>query len=81
MTTLKVVEVLDQLLDRSGRWSTGDGGHSGPKPELPDLEEVLEHLKDQSGMWSTGDGGGSGPKPELTEPELDDNENLKVQKN
>jgi len=31
-------DVLDQLLDRSGMWFTGDGGSSGPKPELAENE-------------------------------------------
>lgn len=32
-------DILDRLLDRSGMWFTGDGGSSGPKPELADGED------------------------------------------
>lgn len=31
-------EVLNRLLDRSGMWSRGNGGSSGPKPQLAELE-------------------------------------------
>lgn len=30
--------VLNKLLDRSGMWSRGNGGSSGPKPHLAELE-------------------------------------------
>jgi len=30
--------LLNELLDRSGMWSRGNGGSSGPKPQLTELE-------------------------------------------
>ncbi len=30
--------ILNKLLDRSGMWSRGNGGSSGPKPHLAELE-------------------------------------------